>query len=114
MKQLLFSIILFALAGCSGMQKDTPPADLIAQGKMIQVLVDIHVADAVVENKSGAQNPNLPLTNALYEQIYKNHGITATQYKTSFKYYESHAELMDKMYEQVITELSKKEAQMKK
>lgn len=94
--------------------KDDKPADLIPQTEMIQVLVDIHVADALVEQKYGAQNPSLPLTNALYTRIYENHHITAAQYKASYKYYEAHPKEMDNMYEQVITELSKKEAVLAK
>jgi len=113
MKQLLFIIILLSLGGCSRF-KDPKPADLIPQEKMIQVLVDVHVADALVEHKSGMQNPNLPLTNALYTQIYHNYGITAKQFRSSYKYYESHPVLMDNLYTQVITELSKKEAVLNK
>jgi hypothetical protein len=81
---------------------------------MVQVLVDIHVADAVVEQRSGTQNNNIPLTSALYQQVYRNHHITAEQYKASYKYYEADPPLMDKMYELVITELSKKEVQVNK
>ena len=109
MKHLLFIIILLSLGSCKHLTDDKP-ADLIPQQQMIDILVDIHVADALVEQKYGAQNPNLPLTNALYTRIDQNYHITAAQYKTSYHYYEAHPQLMDKMYEQVITELSKKEA----
>ncbi len=112
MKHLLFIIILLSLGGCSRF-KDPKPADLIPQEKMIQVLADIHVADALVEHRSGTQN-NLPLTSALYARIYHNYGITAAQYKSSYSYYEAHPVQMDRMYEQVITELSKKEALLNK
>jgi hypothetical protein len=113
MKHLLFMIILSSLVSCKQINDDKP-SDLIPQKQMIEVLVDIHVADAVVEQKYGTANPNLALTSALYSRIYQNYNITAAQYKTSYKYYEAHPKLMDDMYEQVITELSKKEALMKK
>lgn len=98
-----------SLFGCNRFADDKP-TDLIPQDKMIEVLVEIHVADAVVEQKFGPQTPNLPMTNALYNRIYQNYGITAAQYKLSYRYYEAHPDIMDKMYTQVITELSKKEA----
>lgn len=113
MKHLLFVIILLSLFGCHG-SKDEKPADLIPEEQMIDILTDIHVADAIVDNKYGQQKADLPLTNALYSQIYKNHKITAGRYKSSYKYYEGHPELMDKMYTQVITELSKKQALINK
>jgi hypothetical protein len=113
MKHLLFIIILFSFGSCSHIN-DNKPADLIPQGEMIQVLADMHVADALVEHKFGQQTPNLPFTNALYTQIYKNHHITAAQFKSSYKYYEMHSQEMDNMYTQIITELSKREAVMDK
>jgi hypothetical protein len=112
MKQLLFGIFLLALCGCH--RSDDTPAGLIPEDKMVQVQVDIHIADAVVEHKSGVQVVNIPLTNALYDRIYKNYGITAAQYKASYKYYEGHPDIMDRMYTQIITELSKKEAVLNK
>ncbi len=109
MKQLLFSIILLSLCGCTQFQ-DQKPTDLIPEDRMIQIMVDIHVADALVEQKYGPTNPNRPLTNALYTRIYKNYAISPDQFRTSYRYYESHPEAMDRMYTQIITELSKKEA----
>ena len=113
MKHLLFIIILISLSGCHG-PKDEKPADLIPEEQMIDILTDIHVADAIVDNKYGQQKVDLPLTNALYSQIYKNHKITAARYKSSYKYYEANPELMDNIYTQVITELSKKQALLNK
>lgn len=81
---------------------------------MIQILADIHMADAVVDHKSGTQAVDLPLTNVLYMQIYHNRHITAEQFKASYKYYEARPQLMDNMYVQVINELSKREALLKK
>jgi len=109
---LLFCILLLLLTGCDtwGTNK---PVGLIATDSMIGILVDIHVADALVEQRHGQDKPNLPLTTALYQQIFSNHHITAVQYQQSYHYYEKHPAIMDKMYETVITELSKKEAQMK-
>ena len=115
MKQLLFGIILLTLSGCHGLKNGpSSSADVIPKDSMLSVLVDIHVADAVADQKFGQDHPNRAFTNALYERIYQNHHITAAQYKASYKYYESHPEMMDKMYEQVITEISKKEADLKK
>ena len=90
------------------------PADLIARDSMIVILADIHIADAVADQKFGQDKPNRAFTNAVQQRIYENHHITAPQFKTSYKYYESHPALMDKMYDQIITEISKREAQLKK
>jgi hypothetical protein len=113
MKHLLFIIIILSFCGCTRLMSDKPEG-LIPQEKMIPILVDLHIADALAEQKNGTQNLNLPLTNALYTRIYHNYGISADQYKSSYKYYESHPDQMDTMYTKVITELSKKEILLKK
>jgi hypothetical protein len=115
MKQLLFGIFLLTLIGCSRFKTgSSTPSGIISQDSMIGILVDIHVADAVADQRFGADKPNRAFINAMYEQIYKNHHITAAQYKESYKYYETHPAEMDKMYEQIITEISKREADIKK
>ena len=113
MKHLLFGIVLLTLMGCNRL-KSTQPAAAISRDSMIAILVDIHVADAISDQKYGQDKPNKAFTNALYERIFQNHHISAAEYKASYKYYEDKPELLDKMYEQVITEISKKEAEMKK
>lgn len=81
---------------------------------MIEIWVDMHVADAVVDQKHGADHPNLALTKALYKRIYQIHHISAEQYKNSYKYYETQPAIMDKLYDQVLAELSKKQAVISK
>lgn len=114
MKQVLIGIVLLTLVGCSGRKGPQAPQDLIQKDSMIAIMVDIHIADAVADQRFGSDKPNLDFTNALYHRIYENHHVSANQYKASFTYYETQPAEMNKMYEQVITELSKKEAELKK
>ena len=114
MKQALFLIALLTLVGCSHMGNGGRPADVIAPDSMVQIMADIHIADAVADQKFGTDKPNRGFTNAMYTRIYELHHITAAQYKASFTYYETHPAAMDKVYEQVITEISKRAALMKK
>ena len=104
------------LIGCMGCHSEqgTKPADLIAEKQMVDIWVDMHVADAVVDQQHGADHPNRALTAALYNRIYEIHHINALQYKSSYKYYESQPAIMDKLYDQVLAELSKKQAVISK
>ena len=99
--------------GCHS-EQGVKPANLIPETQMVAIWVDIHVADAVVDQKKGADHPNIPLTTALYQRIYENHHITAQQYQVSYRYYESQPAMMDKLYDQVLAELSKQQAVISK
>jgi hypothetical protein len=50
----------------------------------------------------------------MYTQIYKNHGITRAEFLKSYHYYETQPELMDKLYEELLSELSRRQAQLSK
>lgn len=114
MKQGLIGILLLTLVGCAHRGGPVAPDNLITRDSMISIMVDIHIADAIGDQRYGTDKPNRDFINGVYRRIYQNHHITADQYKASFRYYEGHPDDMNKMYEQVITELSKKEAEMKK
>jgi len=113
MKKLLLYGILFLLAAC-GKTLPKVPSDIIQQKKMIQILVEVHIADAVLEHINGTDKRVPEQTTAMYNQIYKNYGITREDFLKSYYFYETQPELMDKLYEELLTELSKKQAQLSK
>jgi hypothetical protein len=111
-KSILYGILLL-LSAC-GKTLPNVPSDIIQKEKMIQILVDVHVADAVLENKNGTDRRVPEQTTAIYTQIYKNHGITRAEFLKSYHYYETQPELMDKLYEELLSELSRRQAQLSK
>lgn len=113
MKRLLFGILLCLLSGCR-QGVDKIPANAIPEEKMVMIMADLQIADALVDNRSAPMTTNVPLTNALYKQILHNYGVQPGQFKLTYKYYENHPELMDQLYVQVITEISKKQAVLTK
>ena len=106
-----FSILLLIVAlllGCYN-NKDTVPEDILSQDKMVAVLVDVHIARAAFDF-SAIQGDSLNRA-ASYDYIYKIHNVSKTQFVKSFNYYTAHLELMKKVYQEVIIELSKKQSE---
>lgn len=81
----------------------------IPQEKMIQILKDIHLAEAI--SQSERTNVKDSLLAIYYDDIYRIHNITKEDLERNLKLWMSDAEMTDQLYEKVIEELSKEESE---
>lgn len=105
-------ILLIFLASCYGKAKDpefnmklVEPAD-----SMITLLSDIHLAEAAVSVLKDKNHPAGQLSSEYFNAILKKHDLTREAFEESLRYYAYHTEELDKIYEKVIIDLSKKES----
>lgn len=77
--------------------------------KMTSIIADMHIADAVATNKAEGGMDEKLLSREYYKQIYKNYGITQDEYLKSFHFYENNPKLFNKMYDDVLGEISRQE-----
>ncbi|MCB2220959.1 MAG: DUF4296 domain-containing protein [Bacteroidetes bacterium] len=94
-------------------KKSEPPADLIAYDTMINIMIDLRLMDAalVQEQREGNAKVN-DLKYFLYNSIMEKYHITREQYKTSFEYYQNDLKVIDKMFAEAITRLTKMESEI--
>jgi len=90
------------------------PADVFPIEKMKMIMADMHIADAVAEMKGKGGANEAEVTRELYAQIYKNNGVTEEQFNKSYQFYLSHPVWQNKLYEEILTELSKRESDVSK
>ncbi|HRH02075.1 MAG TPA: DUF4296 domain-containing protein [Bacteroidia bacterium] len=109
---LVFSLLGFANSCTTN--SDGLPDNLIGRDSMITVLIDIHIADAAVNLSSFNQQELPPDKEKLFREIYSKHGLTKAKFDSSFIYYSQHPELFEKIYEDVIIGLSKRQAELSK
>lgn len=108
MKQLILFLIVF-MAGCKS-EPPSIPKDVLPVNDMVQIMADVHVVDVVAADKATGGLDEKALTKFFMKQIYKNRGITEQKFLDSYRFYESHPVLFDKMYGEVLEELSRREA----
>lgn len=77
----LIIVALFLLMACS-----RTPDYVISEKKMAQLMADIYVGDAVVENESRTYR-NDSMRKVLMQSIYAKHGVTREQVDTSLYWY---------------------------
>lgn len=111
MRNLLYIAIAFLLLSILSSCQQTP-SYVIPQGEMEKILLDIHLADAVVQNSA---NYNSSLRKeALYESVFEKHNITKHQFDTSLYWYGMHSEQYAKMYERINKRLTEQKKDIDK
>lgn len=86
------------------------PVSVISKDSMVLVLVDVHLAEAALAQKNLIGESDGNFAAAYYRHIFNKHNITAERYKESVKFYSAHPMLYEKIYENVISELSRQQA----
>ncbi len=106
-------IILIFLASCRPAVPSVP-SKYIQPIKMKMVLSDMFIADAISHTRAVAGVGEKDFTSQYYATIYKNHGITEDDFKKSYKFYEDNPGLLNKLYEETLSEMSKREGEVGK
>ncbi|MGC4040619.1 MAG: DUF4296 domain-containing protein [Flavobacterium sp.] len=102
MKRIIIIICCaFSVLGCNSVDK---PSNLIAKDKMIDILYDMSLLEAIKnQNVNGGITPKMG-----DEYIYKKYKIDSIQFVKSNKYYASDIDAYKKMFEEVKERLAKK------
>jgi len=109
-KYILIGLIAASMEACSA-PKVTIPDDVLSQDKMVSILADVHLAEAAITLKFTNKDTSKLQAQEFYDFIYKSHKTTKEQFNKSYDFYTSHPELLNKIYDDVLTELSKKQGE---
>lgn len=113
MKKLsIWILLIIALVSCYRGAKD-PQFDMslvLPADSMITLLTDLHLAEGAVNALKSKEHPAGHLSSEYFETILEKHSINKDIFEESMRYYAFHSEELDKIYEQVIIDLSKKES----
>lgn len=114
MKKIIFYLLFtfFISCGEKAEKSISIPTHILSKEKIAQVITDIHIAEA--ESTLNAISDSTFKRSVYFEEIFEKHQITKQQYEESLAFYISHPEVFNKIYEQVLSDLSKMQAEMSK
>lgn len=110
-----FLAILFVfLFGCNeGPEKPKRPDVFLSQTEMEKLLIEIHLADAIAQEKSnGSLSMEKTLSEQGFYQILQNYRLNKKDFDSLYVYYIRQPELMNEMYNNIIEVLSRKQAEL--
>jgi hypothetical protein len=111
MNKLFYPLLLIFFISCSSGDV-TIPSDVIQKDTMVQVLTDVQIAEASLMFQNSRGMSTVGKAPRYYQFIFKKHHINEKQFRKSFSFYMDQPELMDKMYGEVINEISKRQAEV--
>ncbi len=108
MKKILFILsCVFAIAFCACKQTSyTKPDELISHEKMVDILYDIHLNEAIQKNKKFSADSVDFSTIDLHFSILKKHEIQDSLFIQSVLYYSSLPKVYERIYQDVVNKLS--------
>lgn len=110
---LLTTLVLAAFLSACKHKGQTPiPSGILQNDQMVQVITDIHLAEA---KRDLLMTPDSLVRAPInVQKIFDEHHVAKSQYEQSLKFYVEHPELMNKVYDDVLNGLNKKQAESSK
>lgn len=105
---IIFFIVLLVFAACS-----KQPSYVIPEGKMAEIMADIHTGEAIVE-ANGASYRTDSTKEALMQSICERHGVTVADLDTSLYWYGNNLPEYIKVYDRTIELLQSRIADAEK
>ncbi|GAB4448161.1 MAG: hypothetical protein Fur0028_03190 [Bacteroidales bacterium] len=98
---LAFSLLF----SCSRKQKEIP-SEIIQQDSLVNIIVDIHLADAILLNPLTQSKISDISSNRLYKTVLDKYGISRERFNKSIDFYAETPAVLDSIYDKVIEQLS--------
>lgn len=114
---LLVFILLIIQPACTRKLSEDPipPDNLIPQEQMVDIILDLHVYDAIMNTmKRKPKKVQKEESFYLYNSVIEKHNISREQFRASFKFYQNDIEVMDKIYEEVAKKLNTMKSEVEK
>ncbi len=110
-KNLLFILIFSALWGC---RSEAPPEDLLSKEQMVAILLDIHVAEALIQQRRYRIADSAKASYQILERaIFEKHQIDTVRYRKSYEYYTQNLETFEQIYTMLEDSLVRREELIK-
>ena len=105
--KIISFILCVTFLSCGSPQKNIPN-DILSENIFIDLLKDIHLAEAKFDlhKTKGMENAKNELAHN-YSTIYETHEITPDDFDKTLDYYAQHPEQLEKIYTSVLEQLTK-------
>ena len=105
----IFIFLLLVMVGCEEPIVEEPE-NLVKREQMIEMMADMHLAEAVFQTRRYQDSTIERTTSAdFYYSVLEEYNVTDSVFEKSFVYYASFPRQFEKMYQDVMNKLSEME-----
>jgi len=103
--KIMLSLLSILLLACTA-PKPKIPTGILSKKKFINILKEVHLAEAKFElyKTKGIENAKNELAHN-YSAIYEKHAVTMNTFDKTINYYTQHPEQLEKIYTRVLEQL---------
>jgi len=112
MQKFTLIIACFLFFACSGKKTVSIPETILPKEKMAEVMLDIHLLEATMNLNATSADKMNPANPSPNFDVLKKNNISKKQYDESFDFYSQHPELLIEIYQTVLNDLSKMQAEV--
>jgi hypothetical protein len=106
MKQVKYLIICFCFIIISCSQNEKVDKDILNKDSLINVIVDMHLGDAILMEPSVATKQITINKPEYYSAILKKHSVTKENFQKSIDFYSQNPEEYETIYETVVEKIT--------
>ena len=106
----IFALATLALLFACSKKQITVPEDVIQKKDMQELLTDIHLAQSAATN-SILSDSSIYSSSEYMNYVFKTHNVSREKFLSSMKFYTENPEVLEEVYDSVITELSRIQAE---
>ena len=113
---IIVGTLMLLLASCveEEVAVELVPTDVVSQEKFTEILMDIQILEGAFQKKAIVLQKDKKDAGGYYVGLFKKHEITREEFEYSFAYYRRDPTTLQEIYDEVMTELSKKQAELMK
>ncbi|MCR9017213.1 DUF4296 domain-containing protein [Aquiflexum sp. XJ19-11] len=100
--KIVIMLMLFAGFACN---KQKIPEGILSEDKMVEVLIDIHLAEGLVSSFPIHYDSSRVLYPYFENEVFLKHDVTDSVFKKSLEYYMLDIKTMDRIYARTIDSL---------
>ena len=110
MKHIFLVLISISIISCS--EEDKIPDYLVEKDKFVEILTDFEMAEAIVRLGYNRTKDTLIYNDSIYSSVFRKHEISEAIFDSNFTYYSDRPQEFEEIFEEVITNLSKRSAKI--
>jgi hypothetical protein len=96
-------LLFFIIFGCG---KNATPSGILDEDRMVEILIDIHLAEGLVSTFPINYDSSRALYPFLEQRVFEKHQLSDTVFMESLQYYLRDPKKMDRLYARTIDSLN--------